>query len=329
MDRRIFMKSLTGLTAGVMLTNSSDSAQQTVLPGDKLGKLLPTRKLGKTGEAVTMLGVGGWHIGRMNEKEAQKTIEIAIKGGVRFFDSAESYQDGGSESRLGKLLVPKYRDQIFIMTKSAARDAGTAKQHLDASRKRLKTDQLDLWQVHNVTSAQDVDQCIQNGVFDVMQEAKAIGKTRYIGFTGHTQPSAHLRLLDQSGIFDVCQMPVNVADLSYKSFVREILPKLIDRGIGILAMKTLANGGFFGGSEHGEHGNRPKVVPNRISIAEAINFVWSFPISTLISGPDDAAQMQEKIDLAESFSVMDESTRQTLVEQVADIAGQNVEFYKA
>ena len=124
-------------------------------------------------------------------------------------------------------------------------------------------------------------------------------------------------------------MPVNVADLSYKSFVREILPKLIDRGIGILAMKTLANGGFFGGSEHGEHGNRPKVVPNRISIAEAINFVWSFPISTLISGPDDATQMQEKIDLAESFSVMDESTRQTLVEQVADIAGQNVEFYKA
>ena len=322
------MKSLTGLTAGVMLTNSLDSAQQAVQLSDKLGKLLPTRRLGETGETVTMLGIGGWHIGRMGENEAQKTIEVAIEGGVRFFDSAESYQDGGSESRLGKLLIPKYRDQIFIMTKSAARDAKTAQQHLDASRKRLKTDQLDLWQVHNITSAQDVDQCIQNGVFDVMQEAKAAGKTRYIGFTGHTQPSAHLRLLDQSSIFDVCQMPVNVADLSYKSFVGEILPKLVDRGIGVLAMKTLANGGFFGGSEHGEHGNRPKVVPNRISIAEAINFVWSFPISTLISGPDDAIQMQEKIDLAELFSGMDESTRQTLVERVADIAGQNVEFYK-
>lgn len=287
------------------------------------------RKFGRTGEAVTILGVGGWHIGEMPEREAQKTIETALEGGVRFFDSAESYQAGGSEQRLGKLLVPKYRDDIFLMTKTTARDAATARKHLEGSLKRLNTDQLDLWQVHAVRNPEDVDARIDKGIFDVMTEAKESGKTRLIGFTGHTSPSAHLRVLEKSDIFDACQLPVNVADMSYESFIEGVVPTLVKRNIGIIGMKSLANGGFFGGTKHGKHGPNPRVVPNRVSIPEAIRFVWSFPVSTLVTGPDNAAQMEEKIDIAKAFSGMGETERNKLIEKVADMAGTTVEFYKA
>ena len=327
-DRRTFLRSMASLTAGVLLS-SQTSVGAEGKSQDRLGELLPTRTLGRTGEAVTMLGVGGWHIGRMDESEAQATIDAALEGGVRFFDSAESYQSGGSESRLGKLLVPKYRDVAFIMTKTTARDADGARQHLEDSLRRLNTDYLDLWQVHAVESPDDVDNRIQNGVFEVMMKAKESGKTRYIGFTGHTRPTAHQRVLEKSDIFDTCQMPINLADPTYESFIKGVLPKLVEHNIGALAMKTLANGGFFGGSQHGEHGDNPKLVPNRVSIREAIHFVWSLPVSVLITGPDNAEQMKEKITLAKSFAEMDDKQREALVVKVSDMAGKRVEFYKA
>jgi aryl-alcohol dehydrogenase-like predicted oxidoreductase len=313
------------LTTAVFSANTNVSANNQ--SRDRLGKLLPTRVLGRTGESVTMLGVGGWHIGRMSEREAQETIDAALAGGVRFFDSAEGYQAGGSESRLGKLLTPKYRDAVFLMTKTTATDAAGAKRHLEESLRRLRTDYLDLWQVHAVLSPGDVDERIQAGVFEVMVEAKASGKARYIGFTGHSRPSAHQRVLEKTDIFDTCQMPVNLADPSYESFTEGVLPILVERNIGVLAMKTLSNGGFFGGSEQGEHGDKLRVVPNRVSITEALHFAWSLPISVLITGPDDAAQIKEKIALAYSFFSMDEERRQELIEKVADLAEQ-AEFYK-
>ncbi len=328
-DRRAFLKSLAGLTTGILLSSGGAEGQDTEPSSDRLGTLLPMRKFGRTGETVTMLGVGGWHIGEMTEKEAQKTIDTALAGGVRFFDSAESYQQGGSEKRLGKLLIPKYRDDIFLMTKTVARDAATARKHLEGSLKRLNTEQVDLWQVHAVRNPEDVDERIENGVFDVMIEAKKSGKARYIGFTGHTSPSAHQRVLSKSDIFDACQLPVNIADVSYESFIEGVIPTLVEKNIGVIGMKSLANGGFFGGSRHGKHGTNPRVVPNRVSIEEAINFVWSFPVSTLVTGPDDAAQMQEKIDIAKTFTGMKEVERNKLVEKVADMAGTTVEFYKA
>lgn len=327
-DRRQFLKSLASLTAGALLAPQIH-AEPPDQSSDRLGERLPTRTLGRTGEAVTMLGVGGWHIGRMSERDAQETIEAALEGGVRFFDSAESYQGGGSESRLGKLLTPKYRDVVFLMTKTTATDARGVRRHLEGSLRRLGTDHLDLWQVHAVGSPSDVDNRIQNGVFDVMMEAKASGKTRYIGFTGHSRPAAHQRVLEKTDIFDTCQMPVNLADPSYESFIKGVLPTLVERKIGVLAMKTLANGGFFGGSTHGEHGDNPKLVPNRVTIAEAIHFVWSLPVSVLISGPDDAEQIKEKIALARSAAGMDEAQRQALIDKAAELAGKRVEFYKA
>ena len=328
-DRRAFLKSLAGLTTGILLSSASAEGQETKPLSDRLGTLLPLRKLGRTGESVTMLGLGGWHIGEMDEKEAQKTLDIALEGGVRFFDSAESYQKGGSETRLGKLLIPKYRDDIFLMTKTTARDAATARKHLEASLKRLKTDQVDLWQVHAVRNPDDVDERVDQGVFDVMNEAKESGKTRWIGFTGHTSPSAHQRVLNKSDIFDACQLPVNLTDVSYESFIEGILPTLVERNIGVIGMKSLANGGFFGGSRHGKHGPNPRVVPNRVTIQDAIRFVWSFPVSTLVTGPDNAEQLQEKIDIAKRFSGMKQDEREQLIEKVADMAGTTVEFYKA
>ena len=328
MERRSLLKWLAGFTVGLLLS-SQTNAQEKTPKSDRLGKLLPLRTLGRTGEAVTMLGVGGSHLGNLSERDAQATIEIALQGGVRFFDTAEMYQSGGSETRMGKLLTPKYRDVIYLMTKTTARNAKDARRHLEESLRRLNTDYLDLWQVHAVRSSRDADERIANGVFEVMAEAKESGKVRHIGFTGHRQPEGHLRVLEKSDIFDTCQMPINITDPSYSSFIKQVLPKLVERNIGAIAMKSLANGGFFGGSSHGQHGDNPKIVPNRVSIAEAVHFAWSLPVSVLVTGFNNPQQMQEKIDLANSFVTMDEQQRQDLIDKVADLAGRRVEFYKA
>ena len=333
-SRRSILKWLVGFTTGILLAkqanaSNGDNENPKELSSDRLGKLLPQRILGRTGEAVTMLGAGGWHLGAMSERDAQETIEIALQSGVRFFDTAESYQSGGSETRMGKLLTPQYRDVIYLMTKSTAKNADDARSHLEGSLRRLNTDYLDLWQVHSLTTPEDTDNRIAEGVFEVMAEAKASGKVRHIGLTGHYQPDALLSAMEQSDLFDVCQMPVNLADPNYSSFINQVMPTLIEKNIGVLAMKSLANGGFFGGSFHGKHGDNPKIVPNLVSIAEAINFTWSLPISVLITGADNPAQMQEKIDLASSFVTMDEAQREALIDRVADLAGKEVEFYKA
>lgn len=328
-DRRAFLKSLASLTTGILLSSASTEPGAEEVASDRLGTLLPTRRLGRTGEAVTVLALGGWHIGDMQEAEAQKTIETALEGGVRFFDTAETYQNGGSESRLGKLLVPKYRDDVFLMTKTTARTANQAWTHLEASLTRLNTDRLDLWQVHAVRNPADVDERIENGIFDVMVEAKESGKVRYIGFTGHSSPAAHQRVLERTDIFDACQLAMNLTDISYESFIEKVVPTLIERNIGVIGMKSLANGGFFGGTQHGRHGTNPKVVPDRVSVSEAVRFVFALPVSTLVTGPDNAKQMQEKIDIAKNFTGMGDDERQRLIEKVEDMAGTTVEFYKA
>jgi aryl-alcohol dehydrogenase-like predicted oxidoreductase len=297
---------------------------------DRFGALLPQRPLGSTGELVTMLGTGGAHVGRTeSEAEAQAIVETAIEGGVRFFDTAYAYQSGRSEERYGKYLTPKYRDSIFLMTKTTAKDGSTALAQLEESLKRMKTDRLDLWQVHSLKDPADVDSRIEHGVMDVFEQAKVSGKVRHIGFTGHNSPEAHLRMLEQSDIFETVQMPINCADPSYKSFVLNVLPELTRRDMGVIAMKTLSNGGFFGGSKQFKHGPNPLLVPERVSIREAVSFSWSLPISVLVTGADDAAQMQEKIELAETFVALDTPGRQELVDLAADRAGAIVEFYKA
>lgn len=296
---------------------------------DRLGDLLPQRSLGTTGRSVTMLGAGGAHVGRADsESEAQAIIETALEGGVRFFDTAHAYQSGRSEERYGKYLTPRYRDLVFLMTKSTAKDAKTAEAHLAESLKRMRTDCLDLWQVHSLKDPDDVDSRISAGVVDVFERAKASGKVKHIGFTGHRSPHPHVRMLERTDVFETVQMPVNCADPTFESFILNVLPELERRGMGILAMKTLSNGGFFGGSKQFEHGPNPLMVPDRISIREALSFSWSLPISVLITGADDAEQMSQKIEIARTLEHLNPAARQALVDRVSDRAGNVVEFYK-
>ncbi len=317
---------LSGLTAGIMVSRNATSGSP--VPRDRLGDLLPLRRLGRTGVEVTMLGVGGWHLGSMSGSEAQRTIEVALEGGVRFFDSAESYQNGGSESYLGRLLVPRYRDVAFVMTKTTAPDAATAQKHLEDSLRRLNTDYIDLWQVHSLRSPGDVDGRIENGVLDVVIKARDEGRVRHIGFTGHSSPHAHLRMLERTDIFETAQMPINALDPGFESFVDQVLPVLVRRDLGVIAMKTLANGRFFRSISRDDLLENTTVVPGRITVGDALNFVWSLPVSVLVTGQDNPAQLTEKIELAKAFTALTDSEREVLVGRVADLAGREVEYYK-
>ncbi|MGM0529755.1 MAG: aldo/keto reductase [Bacteroidota bacterium] len=333
-NRRDFLKALAGITSGLLIPYHSFSSNGVSLE-DKLGERLPLRKMGNTGEKVTMLGLGGYHIGWTGEKEARETIEAALEGGIRFFDSAESYGNGRSEERYGKYLVPNYRDDVFLMTKTNSSDAETTRKHLEGSLKRMKTDYIDLWQVHSLQTPEDVDERIDNKVLDVIAEAKKSGKVRYVGFTGHRSPYANARMLDKTGenFFDACQFPINVVDSSVEhSFIQHVLPRLVDRNIGVLAMKTLADGRFF--YKKVQNGNvkwdtNKPVVPDAITLEEALAFVWSLPVSVLITGAENPQLVKEKITMARRFEKMSEADREQLIDKVADLPDRDeVEYYK-
>lgn len=328
-NRRTFLKSLAGITAGLSLSHSAYSEEKN---SDRIGEVLPKRKFGRTGEYVTMLGTGGYHIGWTTERDAQEVIEASLEGGVRFFDTAESYSSGVSEERYGKYLTPKYRDLIFLMTKSTGRDAKTVQEHLEGSLRRLKVDQIDLYQVHSVRTPQDVDNRVENGVLDVLLKAQQDGKIKYLGYTGHQNPFAHTRMLEQtaeSDIMDGVLMPVNVLDQSYFSFTKNVMPKALDRDLGIMAIKTLADGRFFAKKEKANWRSDDPIIPNYMSIKQAMHFVWSLPVSVIISGNENATYMREKIALARSFSKLSENEKMALIDKVKDKAQSGeIEYFK-
>ena len=329
-ERREFLKQLALLTGSMMLPISGFAE----IKKDKWGNILPLRTLGKTGEKVTMLGLGGSHVEWNTDKNAQALIEKAMEGGIRFFDTAESYGNGRSEELYGKFLVPKYRDQVFIMSKSTATDAVTAKQHLEGSLQRMRCDYIDLWQVHSLKTPEDVDNRIENEVLEVFEKAKAEGKVKHIGFTGHQNPFAHKQFLDKTSdndIFETVQMPINIIDSHFHSFIKNVLPLAVERNLGVLAMKTLSNGRFFeemkSENKIGSNSNEP-IIPNFISIKEALYFVWSLPISVLITGADKMEYLDEKIELAKNFTKYSDAERLELLGRVFEKASNKIEYYK-
>jgi uncharacterized protein len=204
------------------------------------------RTLGHTGEKVSIVGVGGAHIGLSNvsEGESQRIIRTAIDSGINFMDNCWNYGGGQSEIRMGKALRDGYRQKVFLMTKIDARDAKTATMHLDGSLKRLQVDHLDLVQFHDVRRMDDPEQIFApNGALEAMLKARTAGKVRYIGFTGHKSPQIHLHMLDvafrHNFIFDTVQMPLNVMNANYDSFAKLVLPVLVQYNIGVLGMKPL------------------------------------------------------------------------------------------
>ncbi len=328
-DRRTFLKSMAGLTAGLSVGSAAYGSNAET---DRLGEVLPRRKFGRTGEYVTMMGTGGFHIGWTTERDAQEVIEASLEGGVRFFDTAESYSRGVSEERYGKYLTPKYRDLIFLMTKTTGNNAKTVREHLEGSLRRLKVDQIDLYQVHSIRTPSDVDNRIENGVLDELLKAKQEGKIKYIGFTGHQNPFAHTRMLDrtrESDLMDGVLMPVNVLDPSYFSFTENVMPKALDLNLGIMAIKSLADGRFFAKKEQAGWTTDDPIIPNYLSIKEAMYFVWSLPVSVLISGNENATYMREKTALARSFSKFSEEQKAALIEKVKNIAlTGKIEYFK-
>ncbi|MEM7625590.1 MAG: aldo/keto reductase [Planctomycetota bacterium] len=351
-DRRSFLRSLFGMTAGLAVgrpvlgqaVTASESATEATTPAagalppteDRLGKLLPMRRLGRTDEWVTSLGFGGSHMMHEGQSEAQSAalIEASLEEGIRFFDTAQQYGWGESERRMGKSLTPKYRDVIYLMTKTQARERGRALRDMDECRKRLNVDVIDLMQIHHIESPAEVDRLVDNGVVDVLLEAREQGKIRHLGFTGHDSPDAHLRMLERLGQigvdFDTVQMPMNIVDPSYESFIVKVLPKLIERDYGVLAMKTLVFGQITGRDSgwRGRNRQTPKVVPDLISLEDALGFVWSLPVSTLISGMPRVPMIRQNAAIARAEPHLDEAQRMALIEKAAEFSGPRVEFYK-
>ena len=318
MKRRRFLKVVTGSVVGTQLGVDVTQSLQAAAPEIDLSNLeIPKRQLGKTGERVTIIGLGGAHISMgpasKDESMALQIVHRAIEHGINFFDNAHSYSDGRSETLMGKALKG-HREKIFLMTKSDKRDAKAAQAELDLSLKRLDTDYLDLWQFHNITSVENAEQIFaKDGAMEVALKAREAGKIRYIGITGHRDPAAHLRALELYD-FDTVQMPLNVVDRHYLSFEKQVLPQLVEKDIAVLAMKSLAMGAIV----------KQKVF----RIEDALRYVWSLPVSVLISGCDRPEVLDQNIASAKMFHPISEAEKANILSQTEPHKGTDVEGYK-
>jgi predicted aldo/keto reductase-like oxidoreductase len=333
--RREFLKKTSALTALGLMTDWALAAQ----PNDKLGSILPKRKLSRNGEKVTAFCLGGYHLGLTDSpKEAEQMIERSIELGIRFFDNARRYNDGRSEEYMGRFLIPKYRNEIFLMSKAPARTAGGVRQQLDETLKALNTDYLDLWQIHALQTPEDVDKRINEGVLDVFLDAREKGKARYIGFTGHQNPKTHLHFLeflDKRGLqLDTCQMPLNVCDPSFESFQKHVLPVLMKKQYGVIAMKTMAGGSMMGGRidttpDYIKTEDIPNVVSKTdLTLANLHQYVYALPVSSLCSGCRTIKEIEENVAVLRGLKKLTESDKQKIEELAKPYAGLLVENYK-
>lgn len=271
---------------------------------------IPTRPLGKTGVEVSILGIGGAHIGfsKVDEATGIRIIQQAIDAGATFLDNAWEYNLGKSEFRMGKALAQGgYRQRAFLMTKDCAHDrkAPNSMLKLEQSLKRLRTDYLDLWQLHEVVWEDDPDWIFApGGSAEALLKAKEQGKVRFIGFTGHKHPDIHRRMLSQGFPWDAVQMPLNVFDAHYASFEKEILPLCQEQGIGVVGMKSMADGHLF---ESGA----------QITPAEALRYALNLPLSTLVSGIDSLEILEENLAVARDLRPFSEEERADLLARSA------------
>lgn len=334
-NRRKFIKKTATVAAFSLVADWASAIPAT----DKLGEVLPQRQLIRNGEKVTSFCLGGYHLGLTeNPKEAERMVERSIELGVRFFDNARRYNDGRSEEYMGKFLTPKYRDQIFLMTKAPAKTGAGVRQQLDESLKALKTDYVDLWQIHVLNTPEDVDNRINAGVLDVFLEAKEKGKARYIGFTGHQNPKTHLHFLkrlDDMGIeMDTCQMPLNVCDPSFESFQKHVLPVLLEKEYGVIAMKTMAGGSMMGDRiDTTPKDIKTEDIPDVVSKTELTHanlhqYVYSLPVSSLCSGCRFIHELEHNVNVLKEMKKLSKNDMQKLEKYAEPYAGMIVENYK-
>jgi predicted aldo/keto reductase-like oxidoreductase len=280
---------------------------------------IPLRKFGRTGVEVSALGLGGFHLGTVKRKEdAVRLVQQAVDAGVTFMDNAWEYHEGRSESLMGDGLRGR-RDQVFLMTKvcTHGRDRKTAMRQLEQSLRRLKTDHLDLWQIHEVVYENDPDlHFAAGGAIEALDQAKREGKTRFVGFTGHKDPSLHLRMLAHDYPFDAVQLPLNCFDSSFRSFERKVLPELVQRGIAAIGMKSLC-------------GEGDPVKKRVIKAEEGLRYAMSLPVATTVSGIDSPAVLRQNLRVARGFTPMSAPEMDALCASVrATAADGRFELYK-
>ena len=243
------------------------------------------RTLGKTGERVSAIGLGGHHIGR--PKDSQHGIRIirsAVDRGITFLDNSWDYHDGESERRMGRALRDGYREKVFLMTKFDGRTQAAAAQQIDESLRRLETDHIDLIQLHENIRMEDADRFFEDkGAVQAVLAAKKAGKVRYIGFTGHKDPVVHLRMLDVAAAhdfaFDTCQMPLNVMDAHFRSFGRQVLPRLVHEGIAALGMKPLGDGNVL--------------RAGKLTATECLHYALNLPVAVVITGCESMERLDQ------------------------------------
>jgi aryl-alcohol dehydrogenase-like predicted oxidoreductase len=274
------------------------------------------RKLGSTGESVSIVGVGGAHIGL--QKDADDSIRIirtAIDRGVTFMDNSCHYHNGDSERRMGRALQDGYREKVFLMTKIDGRTHDSAARQIDGCLQRLATDHIDLMQFHEIIQLDAPDRIFSDGgAWEAMQAAQKAGKVRYIGFTGHKDPFVHMRMLDtaqQHGVhFDAVQMPVNIMDAHFRSFTYHVLPRLLKENIGPLAMKP------FGGQIIVREVLRSGVA----TPIELLHYVMSLPVAVVITGIDSLKILNQALEAVRTFQPLTPDQRTALAARVNNVA---------
>jgi aryl-alcohol dehydrogenase-like predicted oxidoreductase len=314
-ERRSFLQA--GLaSAGTMLATSvlpgpiASAAlpqQLTSSPADQI----PRRPFGKTGEQISIIGLGGYHLGSVQSADlAVRLVQEAVDAGITFFDNAWEYNDHRSEEWMGLGLQGR-RDKVFLMSKACThgRDKNVAMQQLEESLKRLGTDHLDLWQIHEVIYENDPDlHFAKGGVVEALDEAKKQGKVRFVGFTGHKKPEIHLKMLAHDYPFDSVQMPLNCFDATYRSFEQRVLPELQRRGIAALGMKSLG-------------GDGQPVQYGVVRAEEALRYAMSLPVATTICGIDSLDVLHQNVGIARGFKPMSPQEMQALRERCRPSAG--------
>ncbi|HEV2799097.1 MAG TPA: aldo/keto reductase [Pyrinomonadaceae bacterium] len=281
---------------------------------------VPRRMLGRTGVEVSALALGGSHIGETKSKrEALQIVRETVDGGIDFMDNAWEYHEGTSEELMGEALQGGLRHKVFLMSKvcTHGRDRKTAMRQLEQSLRRLRTDYLDLWQVHEVIYDNDPDlHFAKGGVIEALEQAQREGKVRFVGFTGHKDPAIHLRMLAYDYPFDTCQLPLNPFDATFRSFEQQVLPELIRRGIAPLGMKSLGGAG--------------DAIKKRVLTAqEALRYAMSLPVAATVSGIDSLKVLRQNLRIARGFTPMSEAEMQALRTRCAEAAADGrFELYK-
>jgi aryl-alcohol dehydrogenase-like predicted oxidoreductase len=273
---------------------------------------IPLRPFGRHADvSVSALGLGGYHLGQIGSvRESTRIVHAAIDAGITFLDNAWEYNEHESEIRMGRAIADR-RERVFLMTKvcTHGRDAKVAMRQLDESLRRLKTDYLDLWQVHECAYYNDPDQHFaRGGVIEALDRARKEGKVRFVGFTGHKDPDIHLRMLSFGYPFDACQMPLNVFDASFRSFEQRVLPELRRQRIAPIGMKSLCGTGV-------------PVKKKAVAVADALRYAMSLPVATTISGIDSMRVLKQNVAIASGFTPLTAAQMERLRRRAWDVAG--------